>query len=582
MLVFCSYKYNSLAQCLEKPTSSLTPQLLIPFNNSTKKGWCDFHKRWELVTIGQDNKMYFSCGLLVPSNIGLEKKWNKNQYEFFIDTDNFVIRVNERWSWIDVHENQIYSTQKLCSKIIDFNQGKISHPKNFDIEQLPSTVNQILMDIILKLFKKLYGIELHIENAPFSNFVKYPFCPQFYEIENRVDNVKFFNFRGDSNLFKDFCRLVQIKETKQLRKNFHKNPKSILLHAMAQYIGFTNADATKIFVSNEDIYKFFVEDELLRFSIKRRSIYVCRFFSVLDGLRLWVQNARTDKSETVVAKRLVKFFKNANINVVFDAIDIYYHNARNLPVAFHERILKEGFTLQMHDQLIQYFERDDEMGIGFLSNEEKVANRKIEYDDDVLKFEDYVEGISNLKIKEDYESVKQNRLMMLKAQQKQTDNLNYYNADETIVSDDFEDDEVLNNFEMEDLFEYEKVENEQAPIETGYELGKDIMKKGNNDSYFFALPRDTDELYEISTHMRNCVGYLYRNKTVNKECIIVVLIKDRKMKACFEIKQNPKTFYYEIVQASGPGNAKINRKYMYAIEEWKKKHNLKGEIRFNL
>ena len=283
-----------------------------------------------------------------------------------------------------------------------------------------------------------------------------------------------------------------------------------------------------------------------------------------------------------LTKRLVKFFKNANINVVFDAIDIYYHNARNLPVAFHERILKEGFTLQMHDQLIQYFERDDEMGIGFSSNEEKVANRKIEYDDDVLKFEDYVEGISNLKIKEDYESVKQNRLMMLKAQQKQTDNLNYYNADETIVSDDFEDDEVLNNFEMEDLFEYEKVENEQAPIETGYELGKDIMKKGNNDSYFFALPRDTDELYEISTHMRNCVGYLYRNKAVNKECIIVVLIKDRKMKACFEIKQNPKTFYYEIVQASGPGNAKINRKYMYAIEEWKKKHNLKGEIRFNL
>ena len=65
MLVFCSYKYNSLAQCLEKPTSSLTPQLLIPFNNSTKKGWCDFHKRWELVTIGQDNKMYFSCGLPV-------------------------------------------------------------------------------------------------------------------------------------------------------------------------------------------------------------------------------------------------------------------------------------------------------------------------------------------------------------------------------------------------------------------------------------------------------------------------------------------------------------------------------------
>ena len=303
MVVFCSYKYNSASQCLEKPTSSLVPQILIPFNNRTKRGWCDYHKRWELVTISPEDKMFFSCGIPVPGNIGLNGNWNKNQYEFFVDTENFVIRVNERWSWIDVFENQIYETEKLCSKIIDFNQGIISHPINFDIEELPPTVNQKLMDIILKLFKKIYGIDLHIENVPFTNFVKYPFCPEFREIESRVDDVKRFNFRGDSNLFKDFCRLVQIKETKQLRKNFHKNPKSILLHAMAQYLGFTNSDAIKTFVSNEDIYNTFVESNLLRFSIMRRTIYIFRNGSVLDGLRLWVQNARTDKSESVVAKR---------------------------------------------------------------------------------------------------------------------------------------------------------------------------------------------------------------------------------------------------------------------------------------
>ena len=582
MLVFCSYKYNSTSQCLEKPTSSLVPQILIPFNNRTKRGWCDYHKRWELVTISPEKKMFFSCGFPVPGNIGLNGNWNKNQYEFFVDTENFVIRVNERWSWIDVFENQIYETEKLCSKIIDFNQGIISHPINFDIEELPPTVNQKLMDIILKLFKKIYGIDLHIENVPFTNFVKYPFCPEFREIESRVDDVKRFNFRGDSNLFKDFCRLVQIKETKQLRKNFHKNPKSILLHAMAQYLGFTNSDAIKTFVSNEDIYNTFVESNLLRFSIMRRTIYISGNGLVLNGLRLWVQNARTDKSESVVAKRLVKFFKNANINVVFDAIDIYYQNARNLPVAFHERILKEGFTLQMHDQLVQYFGHDDFDGYGYSSNEKKVENREIKYDDDVFRFEDFIEGISTHKIKKDYESVKQNRLMMLKAQRKQTDNLNYYNAEETIVSDEVENEEIMADYKMEDLFDYEKVENELAPIETGFELGKDIMKKGNQDSYFFALPRDTDELYEISTHMRNCVGYLYRTKAVSKESIIAVLIKDRKMRACFEIKQNPKTYRYEIVQASGPGNSTINRIYMYAIEEWKKRHDLSGDVFYKL
>ena len=82
--------------------------------------------------------------------------------------------------------------------------------------------------------------------------------------------------------------------------------------------------------------------------------------------------------------------------------------------------------------------------------------------------------------------------------------------------------------------------------------------------------------------MRNCVGYLYRTKAVYKESIIAVLIKDRKMKACFEIKQNPKTYRYEIVQASGPGNSTINRIYMYAIEEWKKRHDLSGDVFYKL
>ena len=71
-----------------------------------------------------------------------------------------------------------------------------------------------------------------------------------------------------------------------------------------------------------------------------------------------------------------------------------------------------------------------------------------------------------------------------------------------------------------------------------------------------------------------------------KKCYIdyamSVIVGRGKMKACFEIKQNPKTFYYEIVQASGPGNARINRKYKFAIEEWQKRHKIKGEISFNL
>jgi len=588
MINYCSYKYNPIKQDLEKASASLTPQTLIPFDNISKKGWCDFHKRWELITIMPDNSMFFSCGLRLPSNIGLNKNWNKNQYEFIVDTDNFVIRVNERWTWIDVYEKEIYSTQKVYSKIIDFNRGIISHPKNFNIVELDPAIYKKIMDLTLSLCKRKYGIELHVENPPLKDFIKYPCCPEFNLIENKVDNVKNFNFRADLNLFKDFCLLVQVKETKSLRKDFHKNPELIFLHAMAQYLGFTNTDATRIFVLDEEMYRIFVEENRLRFSIKNRSVYINLEEGndtkvVLNGLRLWVQNARTDKSDSVIVKRLIKFFKDTDLNVIYDAVDLYYKNARNLPVAFHERILKEGFTNQMHDQLMHYFAVDDDNNtFGYKSSEQKVTNKVIEYDKDVIRFEDYVEDIAEEFLKKDYESIKENRLMMLKAEKQQINDSRLKSAEENLVSDDIEDDNLDNFDDLEDMFVYEKIEAEASSKVADFEIGKDLMKRSPAKSYFFALPKNTDELYEISTHMRNCVGYLYRNKVISKESIIVVLIKDNKMKACIEIKQDKKSFHYFIKQALGPGNACINRKYCTAIEEWKNRHNIEGEVNYKL
>ncbi|MCR4742677.1 MAG: PcfJ domain-containing protein [Treponema sp.] len=582
MINFCSYKYNPIKQSLEKATSSMVPQVFIPFNNTSKRGWCDFHKKWEIITIAPDNSMYFSCGLPVPGLIGLHKQWNKNQYELFVDTDNFIIRVNERWSWIDVYENQIYSTQKVYAKIIDFRRGIISHPKNFDMTVISPDINNKIMNLSIRLCKIKYGVEFHVENVPFTDFVKYPSCPEFNGLTKKIDNIKDLNFRADLNLFTDFCQLVQVKITKMLRKDFHKDPLLILLHAMAQHIGFINSDAIRTFVSDPTIYDIFITNDKLRFSIKRRTIYYVseNDQTLLNGLRLWVQNARTDKSDNIIVKRMIKFFKDTPIEIISDAIQVYYYNARDLPVAFHERILKEGFTHQMHDQLIQLFHNENErIGAGFSSSEPKVHNKKIEYNDDVLKFEDFIEDISESKIKIDYESIKENRLMMLKAEKAMANNLT--NPDETIISDDGEENNETPQ-EIEDLFDYEKIKEDKDIMHLNYSIGKDIMKKGNPNSYYFALPKNTDELYEISVNMHNCVGYLYRNKCLENESIIVVLIKNGKMKACIEIKQNKKDFRYYIKQALGPANGPINRIYFSAIEEWKKRHSIRGEVQYSL
>lgn len=72
----------------------------------------------------------------------------------------------------------------------------------------------------------------------------------------------------------------------------------------------------------------------------------------------------------------------------------------------------------MHNQLIQYFaqDEDDDNYIGYTSDAAKYRNKEIKYSQDILRFEDFVAPIENDLIKKDYESIKENRLMMLKAQ----------------------------------------------------------------------------------------------------------------------------------------------------------------------
>lgn len=79
-------------------------------------------------------------------------------------------------------EKQIYHTQSVCSKIIDFKNGRISYPENFDIKQISTELNNEIMTIILRLCKKIYDVDFHVENVELRDFVRYPSCPEFSKI----------------------------------------------------------------------------------------------------------------------------------------------------------------------------------------------------------------------------------------------------------------------------------------------------------------------------------------------------------------------------------------------------------------
>ena len=116
----CTYNFDSSVGKYAKSFIGISgAQKLVPFNNTTKKGWCVFHRRWEIVTIGADSNCYFSCGIQVPSSLALDKKWNNNNFSLFVDKENLVLTIAERHSYIDVHENEIYQINKVNRRIFD-------------------------------------------------------------------------------------------------------------------------------------------------------------------------------------------------------------------------------------------------------------------------------------------------------------------------------------------------------------------------------------------------------------------------------------------------------------------------------
>lgn len=597
----CTYYFDSSVGKYKNPVlGDYCVSRLIPFNNKTKKGWCEFHGMWEVVTVGADSRFYFSCGRLVPGSLGFDKCWNKNNFSFFVDRQNLILTLTERNSWIDVHEGGIYQTNDSKTKIFDMRYGKIYSLKNHRLKEIPLELSSNLEKVFANFSKSFFGVELKLGKDSLEEFLKYPSCPKFNRIAGKIDQIEKFQFRNDVNLFKDFCELMHIRESKSLRKDFQKLPESIFFHAMAQSLNFRDPNAIRLLVFNKEILKKFIGK--MRFSIIRRSVYVNDTFytvrehgkyklNMLDGLRLWVQNALTDKSEIVVMKRLIHFLNETPFDVVKDACEIYDTNARNLPVAFHERILREGLTSQMHDQLVIYFGGgiDDFAGGGYTSNERHVSNTPIEYDDDIMRFEDTVfyEDVDVFlkSMKSSKADIAKNRLMMKKAAENNDAARNMANMilneanDGKTIDDEFTDDEEKHAGEnVPDLDQ--KFETQE--IDSKFEIGKELRKRASleelNSRIYFVLPRTTDELYEISANMRNCVGYLYRDKVLTHKSIIVVAIYKNKFIACMEIKQNERTFAYEVVQASGVANRNIKMRYKGAIEKWKDMKKIGGKI----
>lgn len=559
------YNYDCLNNRFDAPFCTdvnLDIQTFIPFKISNNTAWCNYHRQWENIFInhyGGNNSnsvLYFSCGNPIYNHLGHNKKFNLNSFVIEIDKQNCIFIIKQKWSYDEAFNDTEYHIKHVYAKCFDFKNGKIFYPSGFNLEKIPDFIEKQMDKILVSFCKQLYGVEIKRNNASLIDFVKYPTCPNFNILIPFIDNGKKFDFRNRLNLFKDFCSYMKIKETKKLRKSFMKNPKTLLIYAMCYQIGFTDSNVIQTITANESFLEKYTTGLIyLRFSMARKEVYFMNtYFSYLtsyncnmiDSLRLWVQNALTDKTQAIVAKRFLKFMLEEEKDIIKDCGEYYLRNARTFPVPFHERILQEGFTREVHDQEMHLYRT--------VNPSEKLP---IQYSDVEQELETVIfkSEISNSRSSSNSFSKKNNNTSVMENGQMGEELKN-------LVSDEVEQAEV-NDF---------KQELNMPELKSSFDIARKF--KHSDDSYnnfYFVLPKDTDELYEISENMRNCVGYLYRDSAINKKCTIVVMMHNNKFTACIELHPIDE-LRYQIVQLKGPLNQTVRDENLQAVILWTKKN----------
>ena len=106
----------------------------------------------------------------------------------------------------------------------------------------------------------------------------------------------------------------------------------------------------------------------------------------------------------------------------------------------------------------------------------------------------------------------------------------------------------------------------------GFKYGLEQKKLEDDiDGYSFRLPKNSWQMSEIGTAMRNCVAS-YAERVQRGECTIVYAENGGECKICIEVRGN------EILQERAIRNAKPNEEQMAALAKWHERHGLRDPL----
>ncbi len=162
-----------------------------------------------------------------------------------------------------------------------------------------------------------------------------PFEPGLWTViktHNFTSRQKAFNYqRTDSQIFKNFCKQFNIRNTKTVRRCFAGRPNTLITYLTLKACGFTDINLFNRVLENEKYYNIFDTADF-------------------DAIKFFSLYSIEKRGQKATMNTLLKI--SYDINAV-DGLEMFHRYFYKIPEILRNDILYDGFTRVNHDALAQ-------------------------------------------------------------------------------------------------------------------------------------------------------------------------------------------------------------------------------------
>lgn len=301
-------------------------------------------------------------------------------YEITTDTKRLFVAIKAR-SFVAVKmpvETQTCGGEESAEIVFDMQTGEVkSEGKAFD---MPIEVAQFALEKLLEVVSAFAGVKIKAEKGgttkeildTMRNLTYLPFEHKLYSVltDEYTSDEHFAIDRGNSKIFRDFCKAAKIRNYRTLRKAYNARPAALLTYLRVKSCGFRDVNIFNRVLAEKNLYSLF--DENCRTKNRTSLVFFCKKCI----------KARGELSTIHILSKVNKADSSRPIYEFDDALRMFHRYFRYVPNDLRDEIYHDGFTEANHNALSE------------ISYKCENSNCTFSYTDAQKNLEDDIDGYS--------------------------------------------------------------------------------------------------------------------------------------------------------------------------------------------